>query len=208
MSEPMKYLPLFPESNLFCEAWSHTDDHRFVEVFQRVWRQIPERCRRELVKYWREKSAEYGERLPRIVVWRWHLHQNRDGGFWGIGQTGGIGTRMYFRSTWIDVMPDNIVGILIAHELGHAYLAAVNGPDYWFDSLTVLLEEDVAEALMWWDFDQEVLDEWIETHSHDFACIHCGVTVSAPVKSREWCRKCGKEYEIVMTAGVVVAVPK
>ena len=78
-----------------------------------------------------------------------------------------------FWSPLIDLLPEELVEIVVAHELAHTYLAVVGNtyemtPDDWkaYSQGGVAYawddeELDVQEVMECWGFDEDALDRWI-----------------------------------------------
>jgi hypothetical protein len=155
------------------------EEKRFARVFRATWRQIPIGCRRFLVQYWRRnhqgrfgiplprsqrilrekgfllaEEAEHGPLIQLIPECGYFAHPGHDAaamcsrwGFW-----------LQFLKPVVSRLNDRHLGILIAHELGHAYLFATG--DMQEDDFNADL--DVAELISTWDFDDDELEETLQ----------------------------------------------
>lgn len=133
-------LPLLPRHGVYLPAFGYGDDARFARVFRHTWPLLPLYARRTLLKQWRE--SEWPMR-PMIEVLP----------FWSNRQTCVLGEcyghhLFRFWAKAVDALPDDLLAVLIAHELAH---------DVYPDEE----EFDLREKNVMWGFDEYALDDWI-----------------------------------------------
>ncbi len=103
--------PLLGRQNIFYVPLPETTDHaRFMRLFQETWRMIPFWARRELCAEWRPLKVS----PPLVEVTScWKLADGKVFGSWNLHH------QFHFWSNAVNAMPDDILSILIAHELAH-----------------------------------------------------------------------------------------
>jgi hypothetical protein len=113
------------------------------------------------------------------------------------------GHRLYFYSRIVDVMPDNLVCDLVAHELGHVWQRASGIRFKGYDSAGVAihedrcgerwlpgeLEEDADVTMETWGFDPYAMDRW--ALAQGIACRR-SVTFSQAVRHHDRFMKTGR----------------
>lgn len=168
-------IPLLPRHkiDLFCVAGN---GHRFADLFRQVWRQIPLRDRRRLLKMWRQS---------RPIVWEasWPSFElvNGKSDFLRGNSHEAIAQYKYhlqsfaFDSRYVDALSDDAVKSLIAHEMAHAALATVDAEDHLarceYDSSGFSDGEyDADEQAEFWGFDPDAMHAELE-HLPVFPCI-------------------------------------
>ena len=107
------YLPIFRDND---------QERHFAGVFRDTWCRIPLGRRRQLVTFWRDDvwSHHAGPFSPKLELLQdWSGRGEEDVAICGL-----MGHGLRFYSGDIDVMPDNIVSDVIAHELAHVWLIA------------------------------------------------------------------------------------
>jgi len=163
------YLTICDTSRLFLPALGEGNDARFAEIFRQTWQRIPLRCRRRMVKHWRDADPIHLQGLwsPTVqLVNDWRLSDRVCRTARDMGVCGRIGHSLYFYAPIVDAMPPNIVQDLIAHELAHCYLYAIGdeetmaGSDRtvhrWLDNVEIYADE----AMEVWGFSADSIDEW------------------------------------------------
>lgn len=159
-------IPLVKRDTIYLMPIGNGDDQRFARNFRTTWRLMGKEERRSLTNYWRNPDPT--RMMPQILspnielldVWS----QWKDGDF---GHCTNNGHRFVFWAPGVDAMPDNMVQVLIAHELGHAYRNAI-GRDI-FDPANPPTEAEEREeefqtrltVEVVWGFDEEALSEWM-----------------------------------------------
>ena len=183
----MKPITISQEWRLYLTASQGTDGERFAERFRRVWEAIPEQHRIKMRSRWWLVDQ------PTIGVQFWPLHVFEGLHRYPLACYTLDSEEFRFRATWINKMPDEIVEILIAHELAHCLIIASGGAldvDRWQD------EEKVAEVIDSWGLNEYPLNLWIVDNSFLFYCEDCGEEMSGPTNSWEQCRNCLADYLI------------
>jgi hypothetical protein len=189
----MKQIALMPSSGLHLNHYycDEATARRFADVFRETWLQIPMADRRAMVKDWRDCKAEMVSTgineatratlaqmfYPSISIDTFIQDQDaRDemplGCFFRK-----YGRSIQFWSPAVEIMPDDVLSNLIAHELGHAYLKATGEADEInAESIdgkgTVLFLGDkvnweeirVYEVMEDWGFDDDVISAWCAIH--------------------------------------------
>lgn len=168
-------IPIVPTSCLYLSVRGLPGEQRFAQVFRDTWRQIPFACRRHLVRYWRmNHQGLWGVPLPQsqrilretgslsvmdaehgpviqLIPDRCHFAHRA---FDAVGMCSRWGFKLQFLEPIVSHMSDRHVGILIAHELGHAHLYACgDSQDDDFEA-----EPAVADVICTWGFDDYELD--------------------------------------------------
>lgn len=91
------------------------DLKRFVRVFRETWKGIPLSERRRLLSYWRSRSpTPYS---PRFIILEGLYNRGED--IAALGVCYFHQNAFEFRADAVNLMPDNILRTLIAHELAH-----------------------------------------------------------------------------------------
>lgn len=133
---------------------------RFAACFRSVWATIPQKYSDMLIESW--KPLPDGPSLWLRDVWV----GQPDG---SVGSCSRDGAALDFLMSAVLYMPHDVIRALIAHELGHSFVAACRQrvlPDdllvYTFISDQRDEEEGaVAKILGFWHFSQETLDRWL-----------------------------------------------
>jgi hypothetical protein len=174
---PSRPICLVKRSGIYLMRCGHGDDERFARGFRKTWRRLGKDVRRSLTDYWRDPDIVYmGLQLvfPTIeVLDDW---SGRNEGEAGVCKLNGHLFR--FLAPLVDAMPDDILATLIAHELAHAYRAAVGilvlDPD---NPLTA--EENGRDELETrqlvhgtWGFDEDALGSWLLWDGDDIMAYH------------------------------------
>ncbi len=140
---------LIRSSGIVLRTDANTDAARFARLFVETWRMIPLADRRLMRR---------GHRYPGDLwmgVGLFHDHQR-----WQRGPSGEAAAQfsvlsdhleLTVRNAWFARLPDEHARCIIAHELGHCVLSATS-PYHLGDAFA---EEDVAEQLRAWGFDDE-----------------------------------------------------
>ncbi len=132
--------PIVKSSGLYFRDDGNIDAARFARLFKEVWKAIPMRDRKVMVKHWRSQKAAFvaliqpGESVaqlqkmpwPRIEVLSWPPDFQECYGICFPGRAFGSVSRLAFWAFAVEKMPDQIIKTVIAHELGHAYLFAID----------------------------------------------------------------------------------
>lgn len=156
--------------SLFCVDG---DGERFAELFRQTWKQIPLGVRRGLLKRWREMRRDevedghmqkFGSRIPRFELIADKSDFARGNSGCAMGSFNGTFVAEFsFNSRYTEVLSDQSVKVVIAHELGHAAC------EHWdsdhcspekvkYNALGYSeSEEDVHFVLSCWGFDEEAL---------------------------------------------------
>jgi hypothetical protein len=160
-------LPLVPSSGLFLKRGPYGDPERFTVAFKATWRRLSRKVRRTLREYWATPLGVYDELFPfakrpgiEIVP---HLNgSNRD----ALGMCMAHRHWFYFWAPAVDLLPEDLLQTLIAHELAHAHYAATGqheaaGADPDDDEWEEIW---VRECVQDWRFDEGGLDDWCEAN--------------------------------------------
>ena len=124
----LKRTPIIPGDGLYLWSAECYQEERFVQIFKTTWEKISEGVRQSLVRYWgkdphREAAMrESGGDCPFILFGnRACKHMP-----WTTAYVDPFGCILRFSASIIELMPNKIVGLTIAHELGHVHCYAVN----------------------------------------------------------------------------------
>ena len=167
------YLPLLPRHGIYLTRAGHADEERFARVFRGVWKRIPLRARRTILRRWRTIRARHGRAavMPQIqVLDRWENWEDLsdDGTAFEpeppavyLGQCWVWGHSLYFHAKIVDALPADHLGTLIAHELAHIVLPTiVNG---YCDMSHLEVECCIHDLVMGWGFDQDAFFAWMNS---------------------------------------------
>lgn len=171
MREPIE---IDGESGLYYAGEFGSHDERFVAAFRSTWCRIPSEDRSKMISWWQwwdgqlshqlselyRLSGRVGEmphakRTPTIEVLDKHPS-------WGnaVAMSHHFGSGMSFRRVVVDVIPDQLLEVLIAHELGHCFLHSLSRLD--FSKFPIDSEVAVFRQLRRWGFHERKLDNWLE----------------------------------------------
>lgn len=126
-------LPLLPRHEVY--LWlPEGGGQRFAALFRTTWQRLPLGVRRCVLKHWKRIPLVPGAVLrpemvhpvsPRIdlslidpALEEWEDDPSN------FAQVGNLGHRLWFRSSDVAMMPDNVVQDLIAHQLAHVVQCA------------------------------------------------------------------------------------
>jgi hypothetical protein len=137
------------------------NDAKFARVFRDTWPRLPLWARRAMLANWRTKSSPPLLCLPHIKVLDSWARRKKEVGIYFPARE-----EILFRAPAVDLMPDEILSVLISHELAHAasYAAAL-----WFtnDGYKGTQDEEFATRDMnWgWGFEEDELDAWLHENN-------------------------------------------
>lgn len=117
--DPMDKIALLPRHKIFYTPNYFVDNARFVRVWRSTWARLPLRARRKLLAYWRTLPTHALGHAPRFhcvlgYISR-HVKDCKAVGMWNFSD----GSTHYLADA-VNIMPDEILASLIAHELAHA----------------------------------------------------------------------------------------
>ncbi len=118
------YYPLLPRHRVFLYAPAR-GGKRFAKRFVDVWKKIPLRDRRTLLRHWRKRPDDpvTGAAIVAVMlVPPWGTK-----GLDTIAQCKNCGHKLYFNEDHFDLIPGEI-GLFVAHELAHATWIARGEP--------------------------------------------------------------------------------
>lgn len=154
----MPRIPLIRRRSLYVAAVGKVCTERFVQVFRSTWRRLPAVDKRTILAHWRSAPLPpgYCPRIELLTDWSNRYHNEPEG---ALAQCTARGRNLYFWSPAVERLPAELGQTLIAHELMHVWLWAEGRNDEATD------EDKVREYVFqdWW-FDEDQLDEWIESH--------------------------------------------
>lgn len=111
-------VPILPKDGLYLLRYAG-DGTRCAAHFRDAWRLLPASVRSGLLEFW-HAGGDINLVCPYIVLNTWW--ERRDDGV--LGECNVTGHLMWLWVPAMECLPDFIVRNVIAHELGHAYLAA------------------------------------------------------------------------------------
>jgi hypothetical protein len=181
--------PIIKTSGLYYTHNGHTDAARFVRVFAETWRALPFDARRAMVQHWRESKADFLNRFkgdtsyfenpaywPRIEVSRRRTLNDDGTAAVQASYTDARHNGWPLFKFWhfaVNSMRDKALAYLIAHELAHSYLNAIDDPSHsgetrqeWEtveegDYLILPWEEEARQMTeSEWGFDGEAWEQW------------------------------------------------
>ena len=118
------YYPLLPRHHVYLYAPCRGGE-RFAKRFVEVWKRIPLRERRTLLRHWRQRSDDplTGSAIVAVMlVTSWGA---KDPGT--VAQCREYGRKIYFDENHFDLIPEHIC-YYVAHELAHATWIAHGEP--------------------------------------------------------------------------------
>ena len=151
-------------SGLYLEGYGAADDARFARVFSETWRSLPLWFRRRCVRFWTTMRTHPDAIVPRIEVADVMSDWFRDDSDIAIAQCGMMGRLLTFCGPVVDAMPDDVLRILIAHELAHVHQWASGEREKLPDGMV----EIAADELLYHDLDidPEPLALWQAANPH------------------------------------------
>jgi len=158
-------IPLFNRDGIYLMPIGDGDDQRFARNFRRTWRRIgKERCR-SILDYWR--NPDPARMMPQIEYPVIELLDDWSGRDAAVGYCTYNGHKLMFLAFVVEAMPDDMVQVLIAHELGHVYRKAIGADIVDPANLPTETEREKEEFATQltvagvWGFDEEALTEWL-----------------------------------------------
>jgi Zn-dependent protease with chaperone function len=135
-----KRIPLLPRHKIYLPAFGYGDDEKFARVFRDTWPRLPLHVRRVLLKHWRETKLHPDLRAPAIeVLPDWSRPAGRKfNNVYGMYADDGL-HEIRFWAPAVDLMPDEQLSALIAHELAHVYARAAR---LWFTDRSQVNEDE------------------------------------------------------------------
>jgi hypothetical protein len=134
---------------------------RFAALFVSTWKRMPLWARRSILRQWRTTPFEKHllTMAPAIeLLSAWSNREPRRGLRGEMGCCARGGCMLRFWSKVVEVMPDDLVCDLIAHELAHVFQWASGVNVLEEDSY--LIEEDADILVKHWGFSADGIDEW------------------------------------------------
>ena len=166
---------------------------RFVALFRATWRRLPQSVRRKILKHWHNHRLMCQVPFsPQIMLA--DLDAKNGGNYVpGVhpskksvlfGNTSIDGHRVRFNANVVDVLPDNLVCNLVAHELAHVFQGAT-GIREAIDSETReqfhvdaygnriskgMMEDDANYRMREWGFDAGSIGIWLIETCRKMVC--------------------------------------
>ncbi len=173
---------------LYFQVRGLSGDHRFVRLFKETWEKIPSCYQQVMLAHWKQGWGEDG---PEISIRDWTSDENPDDQtiLGGVGLNGGM---ISFWAGTADIMPDDVVKSLVAHELGHVYQCAIcfrEGLPEDKERRTQLEEEDADQRATRWKFSPDQRKEWKATYDksrQDERDRHALGSLSERINAREF----------------------
>jgi hypothetical protein len=177
----MEKIPLLPRHKIYLKSFGFTDEKRFARLFRDGWARVPLYARRSILKYWRAYQALHEQAWnnapahiragaapsdlilpPSIEVlesWPVQMRTVEEDGYEGgvFAQCSVLGYELRFWAPFVNAAPDEVVSLVVTHELSHVYTHSRGEvPEECDDEY---LRRDL------WCIDETAADEWIEQHS-------------------------------------------
>ena len=178
------FLPIDARQRIY--LWRRSGNGpRFVALFQATWRRLPLWVRRRILRHWRTHhrmtAMNFSPRIVLLDLDEAYRHEYKPGGdrpeqseVISGGRVGLDGHSVEFNSNIIDVLPDNIVCDLVAHELAHVLQSAsairdvvdtetweIFAVDAHGDRISAgEVEDDADDCMAEWGFDPQSFDTW------------------------------------------------
>lgn len=102
---------------IFSMRVSEADLQRFAGVFTSVWEKIDREDRKRIDQHWSSEDLLNPPRLELQLPW--------GGDEQAIASTGDCGTLLKFDWKTLEILPDHVMQVPIAHEMGHVYQWAI-----------------------------------------------------------------------------------
>jgi hypothetical protein len=161
--------------------WASNDDGaRTARLFAETWRGLPLWMRRRLLTHWRaERQSGKGITYPHVFLTATVPAPRSDTAAFELADAVGVWRpsegALILRAGVVDRMPDDLVRVLIAHELAHAYWTAERMLSGRYTH-AVEIEEDSEEEHKVCEFnssvlghDEGLLDDWLWKNVGDAA---------------------------------------
>lgn len=149
------------------------DNPRFAKLLTQTLKRIPLKDRNIMKRYWEQCSAIIPN-APHIELVSRDTFPIITLGSPNVASALGFNSRrgacIHFSAEDFSELPDDAAIGLIAHELGHAYLYAINDPSHAADLDDYRWREDEAQERIWsWFFEDEdeALSTWIRNQSNE-----------------------------------------
>lgn len=186
MKNQVRLMPRYP----FRVHGHDIDLERFARVFRLAWRHIPVGERRRLLTYW-QALPTYPGFAPRFVILDDLFNRGQDLNALGFCHFGS--NSFEFLADAVNLMPDNILSTLIAHELAHVvfrlrcreeqpgdfasglFLSIEGEPEQEGEGVDDFLswrwqeEQDVRELQDSWGFDEFDFCAWLDENREHLA---------------------------------------
>ena len=168
-------IPLLPRHQVWLQGHGYCDEERLARVFRQTWRRLPLRACRAILKLWREQRRPEGPRaqpaplIEALPNWAIGDSNARDLGVLSSVELSATPMRLCFWAPAVDLLPDEQLATIIAHELAHVAVLAREGSDAAQD------EEYVNEVLTTgWGFPPLQLQDWAHEHAEALATARAG----------------------------------
>lgn len=165
---------LLPHHEFTVKTPDKQTGQRFVMVFRRTWKKLPLEARRKIPPYWRQEGTSPklwndGVRDGFAKRWKVELLEQLD-----TETAAGCHTPegLQFSLILFRQMPEEVAEGIIAHELGHAFLWAIDKgeklseqrrSDYRTDADAYFNDDEEVEVrrtTTLWGFDEKVVEGW------------------------------------------------
>lgn len=168
------FVPLLPRHGIYLIRLGHANDERFAYVFRETWKCIPRWGQRTILEEWRRIQARPGSTavVPQIrVLNEWPGSVSFSKGRRGVGPPRKIiclgvccsgGHTLRFLARAVDALPDDLLGVLIAHELAHIAFRDLELFELCDNKQDI--ERGTQELVLEWGFDENALDAWIHAN--------------------------------------------
>lgn len=164
-----RHLPIDADCGLYLRKNGHGDDERFAKLFAEVWHSIPSSDRQLLVAHWVRCASEEDGRLG-VSISLENLSRLRQDET--VGDCANRGTELKFYARVIDLLPDNFVTYVIAHEVAHVLQVSEGKrlrpePHPLGEAVAYALhpiEREADEIARRWGFDGGDLNGWLNTN--------------------------------------------
>jgi hypothetical protein len=162
-------IPLRPRHAIYLTVVSGNGP-RFADAFHATWKRLPLWVRRRLLRYWRN-HPRYGAWPSPFISIQSVTSEGRK----NYGLRRHYGCEFEFASKYTDILPENVLQDLIAHELAHALQCAlgIHCVRKYSDGRALYatrdggpfggnyeIEEDADLWMNRWGFDSESIDVW------------------------------------------------
>jgi hypothetical protein len=137
------------------DNWRHCDSRKFVRSFNLVWRKLPVDTQRVIVEHCLKNEDGEGARII-YEADAISLTSGTSGD--ACAQFDPLGCEFKFLAKFIDLMDEQSIGVLIAHELAHCFLHSTSGGNHGLATCGEAAENEVDQILeREWGYADEVI---------------------------------------------------
>ena len=166
---------LLPQHNIYLETADCADPQRFIRVFRETWSHIPPVAQEDLLRRWSMQDALRRDEQSKISLELWDgtetspvikvIRDRWPEGTVGEFFPGKLIDEIQYNAVAVDMLPDDLLPVLISHELVHVFMYAQDDyqrPRYPDErEFEEWLTRDTNDM---WGFDEEALTSWLASN--------------------------------------------